>query len=51
MINAQLKPNTGSDGVESAMIGLITALAHLDDGPKEYIIGHWQEPDCLKPYL
>jgi len=34
------------------MIGLIRALGQLDDGPEEYIIiGPWQDPDWLKPYL
>jgi len=51
-IDAQLLPNSGSGGVESAMIGLIRALGQLDDGTEEYIIvGPWQDPDWLKPYL
>jgi glycosyltransferase involved in cell wall biosynthesis len=51
-IDAQLKPNSGSGGIESAMIGLIRAQGHSDDGPEEYIIiGPWQDPDWLKPYL
>jgi glycosyltransferase involved in cell wall biosynthesis len=51
-INAQLMPNGGAGGVESVLIGLVSALGRLDDGPEEYvIIGPWQEPDWLKPYL
>jgi glycosyltransferase involved in cell wall biosynthesis len=51
-IDAQLTPNSGSGGIESALTGLITALGQLDDGPEEYVIvGPWQEPDWLKPYL
>lgn len=44
-------PNRGSGGVESVLIGLTSALGQLD-GPEEYvIIGPWQEPDWLQPYL
>lgn len=51
-IDAQLKLNSGSGGIESAMIGLIRALGQSEDGPEEYIIiGPWQDPDWLKPYL
>jgi len=51
-INAQILPNRGGGGVESVLIGLIHALGHLDDGPEEYIIiGHWQNPEWLKPYI
>jgi len=43
-INAQLMPNGGAGGVESVLIGLVSALGRLDDGPEEYvIIGPWQE--------
>ena len=50
-INAQLQPNKGKGGLESVLIGLVTALGQLGDGPEEYIIiGPWQEPDWLKPY-
>lgn len=50
-IDAQFLPNS-TGGVESASIGLISALGRLDDLPEEYvIIGPWQEPDWLKPYL
>jgi len=51
-INAQLKPNKGCGGIEQGLLGLVTALGELDDGPEEYvIIGHWQESDWLKPFL
>jgi glycosyltransferase involved in cell wall biosynthesis len=51
-INAQILPNGGAGGVESVLIGLISALGQLVDGPEEYIIiGPWQEPDWLQPYL
>jgi len=51
-INAQIPPNKGSGGVEQALIGLVTALGKLQDGPEEYVlIGPWQEPDWLKPFL
>lgn len=51
-INAQLLPNSGAGGVESVLIGLISALGKINDGHEEYIIiGSWQEPNWLKPYL
>ncbi len=51
-INAQISPNSGAGGVESFLIGLISALGRLDDGPEEYvIIGPYQDPDWLRPYL
>lgn len=51
-INAQLLPNSGAGGVVSVVIGLVSALGRLDDGPEEYvIIGPWEEPDWLQPYL
>lgn len=51
-INAQLQPNKGSGGVEQGLIGLVSALGRLENGPEEYvIIGPWQEPDWLKPFL
>ena len=50
-INAQIAPNSGFGGVESVLIGLISALGELDDGLEKYtIIGPWQEYDWLKPY-
>lgn len=50
-INAQIPPNKGG-GFERALVGLIAALGRLHDGPEEYIIiGPWQEPEWLEPYL
>lgn len=51
-INAQILPQKGSGGVEQALIGLVTALGKLQDGPEEYIlIGPWQEPGWLEPFV
>jgi glycosyltransferase involved in cell wall biosynthesis len=51
-INAQLLPDQGVGGAQTALIGLVRALGQLDDGPEEYtIIGPWQQPDWLAPYL
>ena len=51
-INAQLMPNSGAGGVESVVIGLVSALGKLDDGSEEYvIIGPYQEPEWLSSYL
>ena len=51
-INAQILPGGTAGGVVYALIGLIHALGQLDDGPEEYIIiGPWQDPAWLKPYV
>jgi glycosyltransferase involved in cell wall biosynthesis len=51
-INAQIVPNSGIGGVESVVIGLVTALGKLNDGNEEYIIiCDAKYPDWLKPYL
>lgn len=51
-INAQLIPNHEAGGIESVLVGLVSALGQLDDGPEEYIvITSWHEPDWLEPYL
>jgi len=51
-INAQRPPNSGNGGVESVLIGLVSALGKLDDGKEEYIIiGPWENTDWLKPYM
>ncbi len=51
-INAQLLPGQGAGGTESALIGLVHSLGQLDDGSEEYmIIGPWEQPDWLAPYL
>lgn len=50
-INAQLLPGGGSGGIETVLMAL-TALSRLDDGPEEYVfVGHWQEPEWLRPWL
>lgn len=51
-INAQRASVSGSGGVESVLIGLVSALGKLQDGDEEYIIiGPWENPDWLAPYL
>ena len=51
-IDAQLLPGGMSGGVEQFVMGLVYALGQLDEGPEEYIIiGPWQKPGWLKPYL
>ena len=51
-INAQFLPNSGGGGAEYVLISLIHALGKLDDGPEEYIIiGPWQNPEWLRPYI
>ncbi len=50
-INAQLLPGEGKGGIEMVLIALISALGRLD-GPEHYaIVGPWQKPDWLTPYL
>jgi len=52
IINAQLPPGGIVGGVEQFIVGLVHALGQLNDGSEEYIIiGPWQVPDWLKPYL
>lgn len=51
-INAQRSPGGGAGGVESVLIGLVSALGKLEDGDEEYIIiGPWENLDWLKPYM
>ncbi len=51
-INAQLLPGGSAGGVGQFIIGLVHALGQLGDASEEYIIiGPWQEPDWLEPYL
>jgi glycosyltransferase involved in cell wall biosynthesis len=51
-INAQRSPNSGVGGVESVLIGLVSALGKLEDGDEEYIlIGPWEDTDWLKSYM
>jgi len=51
-IDAQILPGSGSGGVEQVITGLVHALGNLEDGDEEYvIIGPWQNPEWLKPYI
>jgi len=49
-IGAQVVPNSGSGGIESVLIGLISALGKLVDGDEEYVLitpreaPHWPQP-------
>ncbi len=50
-INAQIYQRDAVGGIVSVLVGLVRALGTLD-GPEEYVIvGPWQEPDWLRPYL
>ena len=50
-INAQIQQHSGAGGVESVLLGLLSALGKLD-GPEEYIvIGPQQDSHWLQPYL
>jgi len=49
-INAQIPLGSGTGGIET-VLRILTSLGQLD-GDEEYIfIGHWSEPDWLKPFL
>ncbi len=49
-INAQIPSGSGAGGIET-VLRVLTALGRLD-GDEEYVfIGHWAEPDRLKPFL
>ena len=51
-INAQFIPGGELGGVEQFIMGLVHGLGQLADGPEEYtIVGPWQEPDWLRPYM
>jgi glycosyltransferase involved in cell wall biosynthesis len=51
-IDARFKANQGFGGVESVMIGLISALSSLKDGDEQYlIIGPAEDYDWLEPYI
>ncbi|HEY0049309.1 MAG TPA: hypothetical protein VGB68_08500, partial [Pyrinomonadaceae bacterium] len=50
-INAQIPLGSGTGGIETVLRAL-TALGRLGDGDEEYVfIGHWSDPDWLKPFL
>jgi glycosyltransferase involved in cell wall biosynthesis len=50
-LDAQLRSNQGAGGIEMVLIGLVQALGRLD-GPEQYlIVGPWQQPDWLSPYI
>src|SRR5436190_1503071 len=50
-INSQIFSEKGVGGIETVLMGLVHALGKLD-GPEEYvIIGPWENPEWLKPYL
>ncbi|HEX8367748.1 MAG TPA: glycosyltransferase family 1 protein [Pyrinomonadaceae bacterium] len=50
-INAQIPLGSGTGGIETVLRAL-TSLGQLNDGDEEYVfIGHWSDPDWLKPFL
>ncbi|HEX8250966.1 MAG TPA: glycosyltransferase family 1 protein [Pyrinomonadaceae bacterium] len=50
-INAQIPLGSGTGGIETVLRAL-TSLGRLGDGEEEYVfIGHWSDPDWLKPFL
>lgn len=50
-INAQIPLGSGTGGIETVLRAL-TAPGRLDDGDEEYVfIGHWSDPDWLRPFL
>jgi glycosyltransferase involved in cell wall biosynthesis len=51
-ISAELLLSGESGGIESVLVGLISALGKLDDGDEEYVvIAHWQQPEILKRFI
>ncbi len=51
-INAQIPGSGIVGGVEQFILGLVSALGRLDDGPEEYVfIVSRSNPDWLAPYL
>jgi len=51
-INAQFLPQVSTGGIVSVLLGLISALRKLDDGPEEYlIIGPGEQPNWLLPFI
>ncbi|HEX9961185.1 MAG TPA: glycosyltransferase family 1 protein [Pyrinomonadaceae bacterium] len=50
-INAQIPLGSGTGGIETVLRAL-TSMGRLGDGDEEYVfIGHWSDPDWLKPFL
>jgi len=50
-VNAQLAPDGGAGGIETALRAL-GSVAQLDDGPEEYLfVGHWRDPEWLRPWV
>jgi glycosyltransferase involved in cell wall biosynthesis len=50
-INAQLRPGTGTGGIET-VLRVLAALGQLDDGDEDYVfVGPWDEPDWLRPLM
>jgi glycosyltransferase involved in cell wall biosynthesis len=50
-INAQIPLGSGTGGIETVLRAL-TSVGRLGDGDEEYVfIGHWSDPDWLKPFL
>jgi glycosyltransferase involved in cell wall biosynthesis len=50
-INSQIFFEKGIGGIETVLVGLVHALGRLD-GPEQYvIIGPWDNPDWLQPYV
>src|SRR5215471_7874067 len=50
-INTQIFSEKGVGGIETVLVGLVHALGRLD-GPEEYVlIGPWENPDWLRPYI
>jgi glycosyltransferase involved in cell wall biosynthesis len=50
-INAQIFSEKGVGGIETVLVGLVHALGQLE-GPDRYVlIGPWENPDWLKPYI
>jgi hypothetical protein len=51
VIDAQINDRDAVGGVVTVLMGLVRALGRLD-GLEEYvIIGPWQDPDWLRPYI
>jgi glycosyltransferase involved in cell wall biosynthesis len=50
-VNAQIPLGSGTGGIETVLRAL-TSPGRLGDGDEEYVfIGHWSDPDWLKPFL